>query len=168
MNKQQKVRLATLLVVAAVFAVAVGRQRGWQWRPSDAAALLSAPAEEAPDPVDAISRMMDAARDGDVEAYLECFRGPLGKRLRQSVVEMTPSGFSKYLTENNRRIKGFAMYEPKVISEREARVRVEYVYADRNESQEFQLEKRDGRWKITRAAGAERIETLVPYGTPVN
>jgi hypothetical protein len=46
-------------------------------------------------------------------------------------------------------------------------VRVEYVYQDRNEAQTMYLEKASSGWKITRVDGAERVKTLVPYGTPV-
>ena len=46
-------------------------------------------------------------------------------------------------------------------------IRVEYVYADRNEAQRFRLERLSGRWTITKLDGIERVETIVPYGTPV-
>lgn len=46
-------------------------------------------------------------------------------------------------------------------------MRVEYVYQDRNEVQMMYLEKRPSGWKISRTDGDERVETLVPYGTPV-
>ena len=49
----------------------------------------------------------------------------------------------------------------------EARVRVEYVYADRNEVQHFYLQRQDKDWKISRVSEIQRVETPVPYGTPV-
>ena len=48
-----------------------------------------------------------------------------------------------------------------------AKVRVEYVYQDRNEAQMMFLEKTQGGWRIARVDGSERVKTLVPYGTPV-
>jgi hypothetical protein len=33
--------------------------------------------------------------------------------------------------------------------------------------QKMYLEKHGDRWKIARVDGAERVKTLVPYGTPV-
>jgi hypothetical protein len=167
MSKQKKVRIVTLVVIVIAFAVTAGRQTEWRWSGSSAAQLLSPKSEEPPNPIDAINRMMDAARDGDVESYLNCFSGQMEKMLRQSASEMTSAGFARYLTENNRQIKGFAMYEPKVISEREVQVRVEYVYVDRNEAQQFHLEKQEADWTIARVDGVERVETLIPYGTPV-
>ena len=111
--------------------------------------------------------MMDAARDGDVDTYLECFGGQMKKTLQQSVTEMTASGFARYLMKNNEQIKGFAMYEPLEVSDSAVDIRVEYVYADRNEAQRFRLVRDSGRWTITKLDGIERVETIVPYGTPV-
>ena len=67
-----------------------------------------------------------------------------------------------------RPVKGIAIQEPERLSEREVKARVEYVFADRNEVQIVYLEKAGERWKIARVENAQRIETLVPYGTPVN
>ena len=63
--------------------------------------------------------------------------------------------------------KGIAISEPQPVTDREVKVRVEYVYQDRNEAQTMYLEKDAGSWKISRVDGAERVKTLVPYGTPV-
>ena len=60
-----------------------------------------------------------------------------------------------------------AITEPEPFTENEVKVRVEYVYQDRNEAQAIHMEKADGAWKISRVDGAERVKTLVPYGTPV-
>jgi hypothetical protein len=75
--------------------------------------------------------------------------------------------FAKYLRDSNAALKGIAVTEPETLSDREVKARVEYVYQDRNEVQYFYLQKlRDG-WKISRVDSAERVKTLVPYGTPV-
>ncbi len=44
---------------------------------------------------------------------------------------------------------------------------MEYVYKDRNEVQFVYLQKEGANWKIYRVDGAERIKTLVPYGSAV-
>ena len=67
----------------------------------------------------------------------------------------------------NALVKGVAIQEPERISDREVKARVEYVFADRNEVQIVYLERVGERWKIASADGAQRIETLIPYGTPV-
>ena len=58
------------------------------------------------------------------------------------------------------------MIEPEPVSDSEAKVRVEYVYLDRNESPTLLLRKAGG-WKIASVDSAQRVKTLVPYGTPV-
>ena len=109
----------------------------------------------------------DAAREGDVEAYLECFGGEMAARLEASRNEMAVDAFGEYLKDRNREIKGIAINEPVIEPTGEAHVRVEYVYADRNEAQNLRLLQEGNRWKITAADTAERVPTAVPYGTPV-
>jgi hypothetical protein len=112
--------------------------------------------------------MLDAAGRGDAGAYIECYSGAMRRRLEQSRDEMSAGGFARYLIENNKQIKGFAVAEPKTLSGGDVEVRVEFVYQDRNEAQQFLLAKSGGEWTITGGHTAERVETLVPYGTPVH
>ena len=72
-----------------------------------------------------------------------------------------------YLKSTASPVKGIAITEPQVLTDREVKVRVEYVYQDRNEIQFFYMEKQGKDWKIARLDATERIKTLVPYGTPV-
>jgi hypothetical protein len=87
--------------------------------------------------------------------------------LREAVRESTEERFAKYLQNSNVSIKGVAVSEPQQVSETVVNVRVEYVYQDRNEAQNLRLEKTNGGWKIAAVDEAERVKTLVPYGTPV-
>lgn len=166
MTKLSKAHVVTLSVVTAGLILVIGRETRWRL-PSGASEALFAGSEESDQPTDTINRMMDAARDGDVDTYIECFGGQMKKTLQQSVAEMSASGFARYLMKNNEPIKGFAMYEPLEVSASAVDIRVEYVYADRNEAQRFRLERLSGRWTITKLDGIERVETIVPYGTPV-
>lgn len=118
-------------------------------------------------PQDAIYSMLDAARVGDTGAYLRSYTGQMEASLKQSIAETTGAGFAKYLKDANAAIKGVAISEPQPLTDREMKVRVEYVYQDRNEAQTMYLEKQPDGWKIARVDGAERVKTLVPYGTPV-
>ncbi len=111
--------------------------------------------------------MLDAARAGNVSAYLASYSGPMRASLEQSVRESTNAAFAAYLRDSNSVIKGVAVNEPQIIGDREASVQVEYVYQDRNEVQIMHLEKVGDGWRIARVEGAERIKTLIPYGTPV-
>lgn len=168
MTKQTRAKLVTGLLAAALVAFVAGRESGWDLsRVADAGPLRSSSTPEAEKPQDAIYRMLDAMRDGDGDAYIGCHSGEMAKRLGQSREEMTGEGFAEYLRTRNREIKGIAINQPEMASERQARVRVEYVYEDRNEAQQVHLQRIDGRWMIAGVDGAQRVKTLVPYGTPV-
>jgi hypothetical protein len=118
-------------------------------------------------PQDAIYAMLDAARAGDVKGYLASYTGGMAASLEQSVKESGEAGFARYLRDSNAALKGVAVQAPQTGSGGDATVRVEYVYQDRNEAQSMVLQKIGGTWKIARVDGAERVKTLVPYGTPV-
>ncbi len=168
MTKPAKTRLVTLLILAAAGTFVIARQAGWELDYNGAPSKLGSTFSREADPRDTIYRMLDAARDGDIEAYLSCYASELGDRLRQSRNETTTHDFARYLTERNQAIKGVAVSEPEPVSAREVRIRVEYVYVDRNEVQQMYLKKADGAWKISRLDAAAHVETPVPYGTPVD
>ena len=157
MKKERKAQILTVAVLAAACGAVAIRQAGW--KPPRPAAPAT--------PQEAIYAMLDAAREGDVRKYLGAYTGRMAASLRQAVAESTERGFSKYLRESNEAVKGIAVLEPEVLTDGEVRVRVEYVYQDRNEVQRRSLEKTPAGWKIARVDSAERIKTLVPYGTPV-
>ncbi len=160
MTRQRKAQALTVAVMAAVLAAILAARSGW--RPT----LASAPKPD-PTPQDAIYAMLDAAREGDVATYVTHYTGRMESSLRQAIAERTESGFAAYLKQANAPIKGIAITEPQPLTDREVKVRVEYVYQDRNEVQYMYLEKLGKDWRIARVDAAERIKTLVPYGTPV-
>jgi hypothetical protein len=169
MSADKKAKIVTVIVLAGALAVVLGQKYGWKMpnvKVSDLAPR-SAAAKPDPTPQDAIYAMLDAARLGDVKTYLASYTGQMEASLKQSVGETTESGFAKYLKNQNASIKGIAISEPQTLTDREVKVRVEYVYQDRNEAQMMFLEKTAGGWKISRVDGTERVKTLVPYGTPV-
>lgn len=167
MTQQQKARSITLAVIAVALVVVVGQRAGWKL-PAGATPFRPAAPPRPPEPRDAIYQMLDAARAGDDAAYLACFTGQMATALRQSRTEMGSQAFSRYLSDTNKEIKGIALSEPVSLTDREVRVRVEYVYQDRNEAQQIYLEKTADGWRIARVDSTERVKTLVPYGTPVN
>jgi hypothetical protein len=168
MKKDRKAQLLTLGLLTLAALVAVGAKSGWKLPDFQGARAVAPAAPKAdPTPQDAIYGMLDAARAGDVKAYLASYTGQMATSLGQSLSERTPEAFAKYLQESNAAIKGVAISEPQALTDREMKVRVEYVYQDRNEAQTMYLEKTGTGWKIARVDGAERVKTLVPYGTPV-
>ena len=167
MKKEHKARVVTVAVLAAIGA---GLAAKTGWRLSDMRSLPGisrlAP-QSSPEPQDAIYAMFGAARAGDVRAYMDSYTGQMEASLRQELAETTESAFAKYLKNSNAAIRGIAVSDPQEITDSEAKIRVEYVYQDRNEAQTIYVEKGPKGWKISRADGDERVKTLIPYGTPV-
>jgi hypothetical protein len=170
MTREKKARYITMAVIAAAAAVVIGQKASWRLPAGVASSGIGLRAPEpprVPEPRDAIYKMLDAARAGDANAYLGCFSGQMATMLQQSLSEMGPQAFSQYLVNMNKEIKGVALSEPAQLTDREVRVRVEYVFQDRNEAQQMFLEKAGDGWRIARVDSTERVKTLVPYGTPV-
>jgi len=161
MNKQRVAQILTVLILVGVLGGTLAKKNGWTLRTTRAAMQ---PAEATPE--DAIYGMLDAARKGEVQKYLAAYGGPMQASLRQSIAESSNANFRQYLQDTNAALKGVAVMVPE-INGREAKARVEYVYQDRNEAQNMYLEKTATGWKITRVETAQRVKTLVPYGTPV-
>jgi hypothetical protein len=167
MTAAAQARLITAVVLTGLGLAVVARQRGWQ--PSATAAAQPSPSArpEPPSPQTAIYAMLDAARQGDVPKYLGYYSGPLAESLRRTVAEQGEASFAKYLRETNAPVKGIAVNEPEASGDGQSvKVRVEFVYRDRNEAQIFHVEKQGDAWKIARLDMAERVKTLVPYGAP--
>jgi hypothetical protein len=159
MTKERKIHVASITVLLLTAGIAMSLKSDWPL----GRAVQKSPAG----PQDTIYGMLDAARTGNVTSYLASYTGALQASLREAVRESSEKGFAKYLQESNASIKGVAVSEPQQLSEATVSVRVEYVYGDRNEAQSLRLEKMNGEWKIAGVDGAERVKTLVPYGTPV-
>jgi hypothetical protein len=159
MTKERKVHAASISVVLLTLGIAVAVKNDWR---------LGRAAPRSPAaPQDTIYGMLDAARTGNVASYLDNYTGALQASLREAIRESTDKGFAKYLQESNAAVKGVAVSEPQRLGEGMVNVRVEYVYADRNEVQNLRLEKMNNEWKIAGINGAEQVKALVPYGTPV-
>jgi hypothetical protein len=155
-TKERRNQFITVLLMAVALGFFIART----WRPRQ-------DAKEEATPQNAVYAMLDAARAGDTKAYLACYTGAMERALRQSLAESTEAGFAKYLRDSTAAIKGTAVYDPEKVGDREAKLRVEFVYQDRNETQTMYLEQGSDGWKISRADSTERIKTLIPYGTPV-
>ena len=158
MTKERKIHAVSIAAILLALGITAAVKNGW-W-------VKRTPAPP-PGPQDTIYRMLDAARTGNVAMYLSSYTGALQASLREAVRESGDKSFAKYLQESNASIKGVAVNDPQQTGEGAASVRVEYVYQDRNEAQTLRLEKIDAEWKIDAVDSAERVKTLIPYGTPV-
>ncbi|MDW8367604.1 MAG: hypothetical protein RMK49_17305, partial [Abditibacteriales bacterium] len=128
------------------------------------------PSDPTPRPQEQILwTMVDAARVGDVQAYLDCFTGDLRARLQKTVEEVGEAKFADYLKRTSHEPKGLVVRvsEIETVSASEMKVPLEYVYADRNEVQVHRVIQVGNEWKISGVEQTQRIKTLIPYGTEV-
>jgi hypothetical protein len=139
--------------------------RTHEWRlPSG---LFSPSRTSGQSPEDAVYGMLDAARAGDTAVYVDTFSGPLQQQIQQVIRESGKGQFASYLTGQSSSYQSVALSVTDQPSDSEARLKVEYVYRNRNEVQTFHLKKETGRWKIVGISGTDLIKTLIPYGTAV-
>ena len=155
MKKRLPAIVTALLIVTAVVYFAQRKQ-----------SPVSKVAEASPE--DVIWQMMDATRAGNVQAYLRCFTGALKQNLEKSVSEMGEPQFSGYLKRLNDEVTGVAVSDLERANDAEASVKVEFVFRSKNEAQKHHLRLIEKSWKIDQVDGAERIKTLIPYGTAVS
>ncbi len=124
--------------------------------------------ESATNPEDVIWRMMDAAREGNSEAYLDCFSGALRQNLERTAAEMGNQRFREYLRRLNDQIVGLATSDLERLGETEARLNVEFVYRGKTETQKHHFRLVDGSWKIEQIDSAAARQNVIPYGTEVD
>jgi len=74
-TKERKTHIATIAALILALGVAVGQKQGWGW----GASAQNPP----PTPPDAIYAMLDAARAGNVSAYLASYTGSMQASLEQ-------------------------------------------------------------------------------------
>jgi hypothetical protein len=123
---------------------------------------------KADNPEDSIYGMLDAARAGNTQAYLDFFASPIRDQLLQVVKENSEPKFAAYLKSQNTAFQSVAVSVVDRLSDSEVQARVEYVYANRNEVQGLYLRKDASRWRIFKITGADQIKTLVPFGSTVS
>ena len=120
-------------------------------------------------PEEVIRSCFAAAKAGDSRAYFSCFGQDLLKQLRGARHESGEAIFSQGLRERAERTLGLAYSRRDDASDdiQVAVFEVETVFAERNERQEYRLQRTRGRWRITDIGPATSLTMPVPYGTPV-
>ncbi len=111
--------------------------------------------------------LFQRAKAGDVKGYLSCFGPELRQTVEASRRDMGERAFREQIEAMGEAVKGVLVQEDRMES-REARLRVELVYADRthNDVQTFTLNKSRGRWLISSMSRAKPLKMPIPYGTP--
>ena len=166
MNLVKRPAILTGFFILILLSLIFLRTHGWRV-PKKVSDLFSRSPPRAATPEDTVYGMLDAARAGDTAVYVDTFSGPLEQQIQQVIRESGKKQFAAYLTAQSSSFQSVALSVADQPSDLEARLRVEYVYANRNEVQTFHLKKSGGRWKIIGISGTEQIKTLIPYGTAV-
>ena len=119
------------------------------------------PAEEA------IRALIRAGDEGDVEAYLGAFVGPLQTSLEREVAERGREAFAEDLIRAASARKSHAVYAAEPDGEDSARVGFEAAYPDRNERQTYRLVRSDDAWKIAGVSEAKGRQPPAKFGAAV-
>jgi len=108
-----------------------------------------------------IEGLLDCARRGDVQGYLNSFGGPVRARLEQQVEERGLEAFAAELRRSGQLRKSHAVFaaEPAGEALESARVTVETTFTDRIERQTYHLDWRDAGWLVT---DVERARDQLP------
>jgi hypothetical protein len=166
MNLIKRPAVLTGLFILILLSLLFLRTHGWRV-PVDVRALFSHSRSSTTSPEDTVYGMLDAARAGDTAVYVDTFAGPLQQQIQQVIRESGKKQFAAYLTAQSSSFQSVALSVADQARDAEARLRVEYVYTNRNEVQTFHLKKSGGRWKIIGISGTDQIKTLIPFGTAV-
>jgi hypothetical protein len=158
------------VLTAAFLALLLGliflRTHGWRL-PTNLSTLFSRSSATPVTPEDTVYRMLDAARAGNTGVYVDTFSGPLQQQIQQVIRESGKTQFAAYLTGQSSSFQSVALSVTDQPSDLEARLRVEYVYSNRNEVQTYHVRKFGSRWKIVGISGTDLTKTLIPFGTAV-
>jgi len=155
MRREQAAAAVTVLaIVGLIIALAIREQRR-------AGGLAEAK------PSSVVFALYQRAKAGDIEGYLSCLDGDLRRTMESSRQDMGDGAFRERIVGIGNAVKGVTVTEERGDA-REARLRVELVYADRshNDVQTFTVSRRGSEWLIGSMSGAERLKMPVPYGTP--
>jgi hypothetical protein len=166
MNLLKRPAVLTGIFLAFLLGLIYLRTHGWKL-PREVTSILSRSRATPATPEDAVYGMLDAARTGNTAVYVNTFSGPLQQQIQQAIRESGKTQFSTYLTGQSASFQSVALSVTDQPSDAEARLRVEYVYTNRNEVQTYHLRKLGFHWKVVGISGTDLTKTLIPYGTAV-
>ncbi len=118
-------------------------------------------------PEDTIAAFFDAARDGNVRAYLRLATGELQRSLDHLRKQQGAEAFQANLRRTNDGIVGQAVRPLPGVPTGTAFYEVELIFTDRNEVQTFRLQQKGNGWAIASIDAARVYQPEIPYGTPV-
>ena len=160
-TKPLKVRATRIAVAGVTLAVLVSAAALSRSRVAD---------ENSPKPVstpdECLSRLTQAARDGDVAGYVDCFAGAMRTEIESQVQQATSrEEFGAQLRASLASLKGFASFAESPTTETSARMIHERIYQGHNDSYRVSLRREndevvegDPDRLLTEARAAHRLE----------
>jgi hypothetical protein len=167
--RRKKVVAGLLTLLLAGLLVWIGSRGRRDQRDSGSEPLIpfTAPEEPGRAAEAALRETLEAARKGDVTAYLSSFGGALRQRLEHEVQGRGRAAFANALQQAARARKGHALFAPEPDGPHVYVIAVESVYADRNERQAYRLDRTsDDGWLITAVDSARPSTPRNKYGEP--
>ncbi len=112
---------------------------------------------------DVIWKMFSTAKLADTTGYLNCFSAQALDILQSTRKEMEDAQFRNYLMKFAKDIKGISVIGEVPAGPEKMSFEVEVVYPDRNEYQNFSLQKISDEWKIDQISRPVIKIQPIPY-----
>ncbi|OPZ05375.1 MAG: hypothetical protein BWZ10_03049 [candidate division BRC1 bacterium ADurb.BinA364] len=116
-------------------------------------------------PSERVRLMSQSARLGQTDAYLACFDGDLKTELAHARDQAGEEAFADMLRRRAAPVRGMAISDQTDAGDSMVRLKVEWVFEDRNEIQAIGLRQSNGDWKIVQMDEAQYRKPAIPYGT---
>jgi hypothetical protein len=159
MNRRILAAIATAGVLGLILAVGARRPAAG----SGGHRTTSGPGET---PEGLIRALLEDARAGDVEAYLDAYAEPLRSRIARDVDEAGRALFADELRRAAVARRGHALFAPEPDGRDAVRIAVEMIYPDRNERQVYRLERGADGWRIAGVGSPRGRSPAARFGTP--
>lgn len=118
-------------------------------------------------PSERVQAMSRLAEEGSADEYVDCFTGKLKAKIEQTREDMTDEEFGAVIRKRAGAVKGVAISNREELADGGVRLRVDWVFADRNEIQTFTLRADGDDWKIAEITDSQYEKPEIPYGTEV-
>jgi hypothetical protein len=160
MNGRIIAGLLTVAVLALVLGIGPRRPTAGPGR------FLGRAIDSSETPEDRLRKLLDDARAGDVDAYLDAYAGPLRSRIEREADERGRTAFAAELRRAAASRKGHALFAPEPDGPEAVRIAIESIYPDRNERQVYRLERGPDGWRIAGVESARASTPAARFGAP--
>lgn len=132
------------------------------------AAPTAVPTDADDDPESCCYRLLSAEQSGDVSAYLDCFTGALQQQLQAQLSAKSPAAQSAGLRDRAVDLTGQATTDLQFPEQGRAELTLERIFTQHRQRQRVELLRTKDGWKIVSIEDRDRVESRIPYGTPVS